>query len=103
MQIFNQFGICCSKDSLKRYQTSVIEKQQESGIQFQPIPSLFVDNINKRSTYESVKSRDSSRGFDGTSVQLVEHKPDSLTWHLNETGVFLQNCNVKDDQNVIIN
>ena len=42
LQIFNQFGICCSKDSLKRYQTSVIENNKSLEFKFHPIPSLFV-------------------------------------------------------------
>ena len=100
IQIFNQFGICCSKDSLNRYQTSVIETQLESGTQISPnsFTICSIDNINKRSSYASVKAKDSSRGFDGTSVQLVEPKPTALKWHDSEKSVFLQtSCNFKDN------
>lgn len=34
-----------------------------------------VDNWNKRSCYATVKASDSHRGFDGTSVQLVQPNP----------------------------
>ena len=50
-----------------------------------------MDNINKRSSYASVKSSDTSRGFAGTSVQLVEPQPDSIKLHCQEKSKFLQN------------
>ncbi|CAC5418181.1 unnamed protein product [Mytilus coruscus] len=47
------------------------------------IPSTLtiasIDNVNKRSSYAAVKSTDVHRGFDGTSVQLVEPKPQSIS------------------------
>ena len=94
LKIFNQFGICCSKDSLQRYQTSVVEKDIESGVHLSPesFTICSIDNINKRSSYAAVKSRDTSRGFDGTSVQLVEQKPHSIKWHESEKSEFLKDC-----------
>ena len=94
LKIFNQFGICCSKDSLQRYQTSVVEKDIESGVHLSPesFTICSIDNINKRSSYAAVKSRDTSRGFDGTSVQLVEPKPHSIKWDESEKSEFLKDC-----------
>ncbi|CAC5388699.1 unnamed protein product [Mytilus coruscus] len=52
------------------------------------IPSTLtiasVDNVNKRSSYAAVKSTDVHRGFDGTSVQLVEPKPQSISLNPDE-------------------
>lgn len=36
LKILNQFGVCCSKDSLIRYQSSVIDREIDSGIQISP-------------------------------------------------------------------
>ena len=77
LRILHQFGICYSKTSLNRYQNSVIEQKNEIGAQIslESFTVCSVDNINKRSSYATLKASYSSRGFDGTSVQLVEPLP----------------------------
>ena len=94
LRILNQFGICYSKPSLNRYQNSVIERKNEIGAQIslESFTVCSVDNINKRSSYASVKASDTSRGFDGTSVQLVEPKPISCKWSNEEVNQELAGC-----------
>ncbi|VDI17942.1 Hypothetical predicted protein [Mytilus galloprovincialis] len=65
------------------------------------IPSTLtiasIDNVNKRSSYAAVKSTDVHRGFDGTSVQLVEPKPQSISLNLDERLVVLpESIDIKD-------
>ena len=91
LRILNRFGICCSKDSLKRFQTDIIEKKFFlAGIQLSPesFTICSIDNINKRSSYAYAKAGDKSRGFDSTSVQLVEPRPERVKWHENEKKFF---------------
>ena len=99
LRILNQFGICYSKTSLKRYQNSVIERKNEVGVQvsLESFTICSVDNINKRSSYAAVKSSDASRGFDGTSVQLVEPMPVSIKWSANEVNQELAVCTTVTD------
>ena len=94
LRILNQFGMCYSKPTLNRYQNSVIERKSEIGAQIslESFTVCSVDNINKRSSYASVKASDTSRGFDGTSVQLVEPKPLSCKWSNEEVNQELAGC-----------
>ncbi|CAC5377139.1 unnamed protein product [Mytilus coruscus] len=67
INILSKFGICVSKQTLERNQTMVVEN---------------------RSSYAAVKSTDVHRGFDGTSVQLVEPKPQSISLNPDERLVL---------------
>ena len=99
LRILNQFGICYSKTSLKEYQNSVIKRKNEVGVQLSldSFTICSVDNINKRSSYAAVKSSDVNRGFDGTSVQLVEPMPESIKWSANEVNQELALCTTLSD------
>ncbi|CAG2214726.1 unnamed protein product [Mytilus edulis] len=91
INILNKFGICVSKQTLERNQTMVVENKVNKPVD--KIPSTLtiasIDNVNKRSSYAAVKSTDVHRGFDGTSVQLVEPKPQSISLNLDERLVVL--------------
>ena len=104
LRILNQFGMCYSKPSLKRYQNSVIDRKREIGVQMSldSFTICSVDNINKRSSYAAVKSSDTNRGFDGTSVQLVEPMPMSLKWSENELNPELSVCSTLIDSEGIL-
>ena len=104
LRILNQFGMCYSKPSLKRYQNSIIDRKGEIGVQISldAFTICSVDNINKRSSYAAVKSSDTNRGFDGTSVQLVEPMPLSIKWSENELNPELFACSTLIDGEGII-
>ncbi|CAG2218346.1 unnamed protein product [Mytilus edulis] len=91
ISILNKFGICVSKQTLERNQTMVVEKKVNKPVD--KIPSTLtiasIDNVNKRYSFAAVKSTDVHRGFDGTSVQLVEPKPQSISLNLDERLVVL--------------
>ncbi|CAC5420144.1 unnamed protein product [Mytilus coruscus] len=91
INILNKFGICVSKQTLERNQTMVVENKVNKPVD--KIPSTLtiasIDNVNKRSSYAAVKSTDVHRGFDGTSVQLVEPKPQSISLNPDERLVVL--------------
>ncbi|CAC5375575.1 unnamed protein product [Mytilus coruscus] len=91
INILNKFSICVSKQTLERNQTMVVENKVNKPVD--KIPSTLtiasIDNVNKRSSYAAVKSTDVHRGFDGTSVQLVEPKPQSISLNPDERLVVL--------------
>ncbi|CAC5425828.1 unnamed protein product [Mytilus coruscus] len=91
INILNKFGICVSKQTLERNQTMVVENKVNKPVD--KIPSTLtiasIDNVNKRSSYAAVKSTDVHCGFDGTSVQLVEPKPKSISLNPDERLVVL--------------
>ncbi|CAC5384807.1 unnamed protein product [Mytilus coruscus] len=91
INILNKCGICVSKQTLERNQTMVVENKVNKPVD--KIPSTLtiasIDNVNKRSSYAAVKSTDVHRGFDGTSVQLVEPKPQSISLNPDERLVVL--------------
>ena len=86
LKILNNLGICVSKDTLKRLQIKVSSKKIDGGIQLSPdnFTIVSIDNINKRQTYANVSSESTSRGFDGTSVQMAEPNP-NIYWDIVET------------------
>ena len=103
LRILNQFGICYSKSFLNNYQESVIQRKKDIGVQLsaESFTVCSVDNINKRSSYAYVKSNDLSRGFDGTSVQVVEPMPLTIKWDKNEVCQPLTGSHtLKDKQGI---
>ena len=103
LTILNQFSVCYSKKTLKSYQNSVIQTQNEIGVQLSPesFTICSVDNINKCSCYAYVKSSDRRRGFDGTSVQMVEPRPLTVKWDKKELNSALADCPTLKDQQTI--
>lgn len=89
-KILNKIGVCISKDTHLRHQNVVIEKSLEVGPPIDPRSFTIgsADNINKRSSYATVKASDSHRRFDGTSVQLVQPNPCHLEIEQHNTDIF---------------
>jgi hypothetical protein len=92
LQIMNSFGICVSKDTLLRFQVQKAEETLLNGpnISKHAFAIASADNINKRSSYAAVRAASTGRGFDGTSVQIVQPKPKTLHWHPDDKCDFMK-------------
>ena len=73
----SRFGITVSKSTFLRFQTLISKKEmtQKQVVLSNSFCVASVDNIDRSSTFASVKAGQESRGFHGTSIQSVESLP----------------------------
>ncbi|CAG2239378.1 unnamed protein product [Mytilus edulis] len=76
-----------SLTSSNKFKSAAEVDKTFENIDFKLINILF--SLLFKSSYAAVKSTDVHRGFDGTSVQLVEPKPQSISLNLDERLVVL--------------
>lgn len=80
LELLSKIGVTVSKSTYLRFQTSVTKRRMISKplTLAKSFTIASVDNIDRSTTYASIRGGQDSRGFHGTSVQAVESLPISL-------------------------
>ena len=82
ISMLNTLGITVSKISHKRHKVDIAKKTMEKDVLKKITDDAFfivsIDNINVRNAYERVRAYTEKRGFDGSSIQISQPKPESI-------------------------
>ena len=95
LKILNHFGLCVSPTTFTNFQKEKAA-QHIDHLQKEIKPHMFsvatFDNVNKRAKFAKVKASDSKRGFDGTSVMIIQPKPQTIKLSPEEETDFMKKC-----------
>ena len=95
--ILNKFGVTVAPKTYEMYQKQKANDSSKNKEE-ELIPNSFAvcsyDNINKRSRFARVHSKDVKRGFDGTSLMICYPKPNDVMVDDDEKTSFFQQASL---------
>ncbi len=83
VRVINRIGACASLDTANRLSTMVVHDRIYRGIlllelNFNTLSVITIDNVDILQTHAMVSTLDATQSWHGTSIQCVQHMPESL-------------------------